>query len=247
MKPLKDIRFFGCANVPGPGKGQPSSSSELVGIPKSAPRLGQRVARMLQSQGFSVGDYDHIYIVFTPALPDGEVAPTDHRPERWMRYVACGIPARFKDLPDDEKLQQIQAATFGVLRTLKPDSIQLLESVRELLDRHGSRTRILRAIKETKAYRFEVWFDVPPWPEPAYLYVLARDNASGEVLEAPPFPLKDYEDVFPLVSTISFTKGMLNLNPRKSFRAGLSINSYPAPIQIPLAEFTRQATDPNGP
>jgi hypothetical protein len=239
MKPLKDIRYYECSKVPGPGNAMPSSSTELMGIPETAHRIGQRVACMLHAEGFSVGAYDHIYVAFTTALPDGKVVPTDFGYEWWHRYVACGVLNEFKSLTDDEKHQRIQAATFDTLRTLKPDDIQLLESVRERLNRHGPRARILRATKETKAFQFEVWFDVPPWREPAYLYILARDNLTGEVLEAPPLQLKNYEDAYPLVSTISFTKGILNLNPRKSFRAGLSTNSYPTPIQIPLAEFKK--------
>jgi hypothetical protein len=104
------------------------------------------------------------------------------------------------------------------------------------ISRH-CRARILRAAKDTKAYRFEVWFDVPAWPETAYLYVTARNNESGEVIEAPPFPLTDYEDAFPLVSRIGFSKDVLTLNPRKSFRAGLSTHTYPTPSQFPLSEF----------
>ncbi|OUC14618.1 MAG: hypothetical protein B0A82_11180 [Alkalinema sp. CACIAM 70d] len=243
-KPLKDIRYYECSGVPGPGKAMPSSSTELAGIPRTAHRIGQRIACMLHAEDFSVGTYDHIYIAFSPALPDGRVVPTDFGLEWWQRYVAYGIPTDFKSLTDDQKNRRIQSATFEVLNALRPDEKQLLESLHERLGNYGERTRILRAIKDTKAYRFEVWFDVPPWREPAYLYVVARENSSGQVLEAPPLLLKDYEDAFPLVSTISFTKGILNLNPRKSFRAGLSVNSYPTPIQIPLSEFAAQPIIP---
>lgn len=199
---------------------------------------------MLHAEDFSVGTYDHIYIAFSPALPDGQVVPTDFGFEWWQRYVAYGIPADFKFLTDDQKHERIQSATFEVLNALKPDERQLLDSIHERLIKHGERARILRATKDTKAYRFEVWFDVPAWREPAYLYVVARENSSGQVLEAPPLLLKDYQDAFPLVSTISFAKGILNLNPRKSFRAGLSINSYSTPIQIPLSEFAAQPIVP---
>lgn len=244
MKPLKDIRYYECPGVPGPEMPMPSSSTELAGIPGTAHRIGQRIAHMLHAEGFSVGTYDHVYIAFSPALPDGLVVPTDFG-FGWHRYVAYGIPADFKSLTDEQKHQRIQSATFEVLHALRPDERQRLEGVRERLLKHGERTRILRAIKETKAYRFEVWFDIPPWRDPAYLYVVARENATGKVLEAPPIPLNDYEDAYPLVSAISFTKSILNLKPRKSFRAGLTVNSYPTPIQIPLAAFVPQPISPN--
>lgn len=199
---------------------------------------------MLNAEDFSVGAYHHVYIAFSPALSDGEVVPTDFGLEWWQRYVAYGVPADFKSLTDDQKLQRLQEATFDVLQTLSPDSLQLVQSIKERLSAEGPRTRILRAAKDTKAFRFEVWFDVPLWREQAYLYVLARNKCTGQVLEAPPLPLKDFEHAFPLVATISFAKGILNLKPRQSFSAELSLKSYSTPIQIPLSEFAAQPIIP---
>jgi hypothetical protein len=240
MKPLKDIRYYECSDVPGPGKPTPSSTTDLVGIPGTAHRIGQRVACLLNAEGLSVGAYDHVYIAFTPSLPEGRVVPTDFGLESWQRYTAYGVPTGFKSLPDDEKHRRIEAATFDVLRVLRPGDLPLLEKSQQRLGQHGARTRILRAAKDTKAFRFEVWFDVPPWRETAYLYPVARDTASGQLLLAPPIPLKDYEDAFPLVSSVTFVKGVLNLNPRKSFRAGLSTRAYETPLRIPLSEFVAQ-------
>ncbi len=243
IKRLQDIRYFEFSEVPAQGWIR-SSYTEIIGIPKTAHTIGRRIACMLHAEDFSVGEYDHIYIVFTTALPDGHIVQTDFPPECWFRYVAYGVPTELKSLTDDRKHQRIQSATFDVLRALKRDQHQLLNSMCERLTRAGGRTRILRVAKDTKSYRFEVWFDIPPWREQAYLYALARDNLSGQVLEAPPLPLKDYEDVYPLVSSISFTKGVMNLNPRKTFKAGLSIKPYSTPIRIPLSAFAAQPIIP---
>ncbi|GAB3254775.1 hypothetical protein GCM10027296_23240 [Chitinimonas naiadis] len=237
MKPLKDIRYFECTEVPGPGREMPGSSGALIAIPKTAAILGQRIACLLEAEGFSVGAYDHVYIAFTPSLPVGEVVPTDFGYERWQRYTAYGLPADFNALSDEAKYQRIQDATFEVLAALRPEDQPILAGVRARLEADGERTRILRASKDTKAYRFEVWFDIPRWRSTAHLYVLARDKASGTVLAAPPFPLKDYEDVFPLVAGITFVKEVLTLKPRPSFNAGLSTRHYATPIQFPLSAF----------
>ena len=106
------------------------------------------------------------------------------------------------------------------------------------LAKEGSRARVLRAAKETKAYRFEVWFDVPDLGGKAYLYVVAQDRSSGQIIEAPPVPLADFEDVFPLVSTVTFSNGALNIHPRKSLQASLSVSKYDSPIRIPLSKFS---------
>ena len=98
-------------------------------------------------------------------------------------------------------------------------------------------TGLVCGAKGKKGGRFGVWFGGPGWGEPAYLYVTAGDKIFGQLLEAPPILLQDYEDAFPLVSSLSCTKGVLKLKPRKSFRAGLSTNNYATPLEIPLSEF----------
>ena len=199
---------------------------------------------MLNIEGYSVGSYDHVYVAFTPALPERKVVPTEFGLEWWQRYVACGISTTFKSLPEKEKLEFIESATFDVLRTLQTEEGALLDNVHDRVKKFGARTRILRASKDTKDYLFEVWFDVPPWQETAYLYITARNKASGEITEATPLPLRDYEHAFPLVSSITFTKGILTLNPRKSFRASLSTNNYQTPIQFNVAEFAVRQDPP---
>lgn len=236
-RPLKDIRYYESMDVPGPGRSLPSSTTELIGIPKTAHRIGQRIACMLNAEGYSVGTYDHVYVAFTPVMPAGKIVPTEFGVEWWQRYVACGVTQNFRLLPEEEKLRFIESATFDILRTLQPEQNAVLDSARDRIKKFGARTRILRAAKDTKDYCFEIWFDVPPWRETAYLYVTARNSASGEITEASPLPLRDYEDAFPLVSSITFTKGILRLNPRKSLRAGLSIKNYITPIQFNVAEF----------
>lgn len=239
-KPLKDIRYAESIDVPGPGKPLPSGTTELVGIPKAAHRIGQRVACMLNAEGFSVGTYDHVYIAFTPALPEKKIVPTGFGVEQWQRYVACGVAQSFKSLAEEEKMRFIESATFDVLRALRPEQSPSLDSVYDRLKKFGARARILRAAKDTKDYHFDVSFDVPPWQETAYLYVTALNTASGEITQATPFPLSDFDDAFPLVSSITFAKGILRLNPRKSFRAGLSTRNYQTPIQFNVAAFAAQ-------
>lgn len=235
-KRIKDIRYFESAHVPGPGHPLPSNG-ELLDIPRQAHRLGQRIACVLESEGFSVGAYDHVYIALTPAVAEGQIHITNFGFEPWHRYVAYGTLPKFKNLPEEAKLHVIQTATFAILKALKPDGADVVERAEHRLAETGARTRVLRATKETKAYSFAVWFDVPPLHEKAHLYLTALDKSSGRVLEAPPLPIADFEHAFPLVSTITFSNGMVNLNPRKSFRASFSTGAYGVPIRVPLAQF----------
>lgn len=239
-KPLKDIRYFDCPEIPLAGLSMPPGDTELLGIPKSAQRVGQRIACLLQVQGFSVGPYDHVYVAFTPALAQAEVAPTDFGFEPWQRYVGYGLGSAFRSMPEDEKLRCIQTATLDVLRALQPSQAELIDSTSEYLRAHGPRARILRATKHTRSHRFDVWFDVPAWRERSYLYITARHESTGELSESPPYPLHNYADVFPLVSSIAFSQGTLTLNPRKSSQAERSTRSYETPLKFPLSAFVAQ-------
>jgi hypothetical protein len=236
MKRIKDIRYFEAARVPASGEPIHYDTPGLFDLPKDIHRLGQRIACLLEVQGFSAGSADHVYVTLTTALSGGETVPIGLGFERWQLYVACGLSNDFKSLPPSQKLTQLEALTFDALAALNPREASLLTQARRSLEA-GASTRVLRASKETKAFRFEVWFDVPSWQGQSYLYVVARDNKTGSILEAPPFPLASYEHAFPLVSSIAFSKGVVKLVPRKSFRADLSTGGYSTPLLFPLSRF----------
>jgi len=234
---LKDIRYFEIGHVPVKGEPLHSSSAGLFQLPKDIHRLGRRIACLLESEKFSLGGADHLYVALTPALAAEQVVCIGPGFERWQTCVAFGLPPRFKTLSATDKLDRIAALTFEALRMLVPQQAALLESVRLRLLECASGTRVLRMTKDTKTHRFEVWFNVPAADEKAYLHVVARDNATGRMLEAPPFPLADYEHVFGLVSSISATTDTVKLMPRSSFRARQSTAGYALPLRFPLSVF----------
>lgn len=207
-KRLKDIRYFVGAEVPGPGRSPPSQGEPL---PRQAHRLGQRIACLLEAEGLSLADYDHLYVVLTRALPPGRVEVAGFRLEPWFRYVACGIGDDFGQWPEPQRLRYIEEATFDCLATLVPGSRGLIRDAQARSRKEGARLRVLRARKETGSTVFEVWFDVPAFDDTAHLYAVA--------IEGP------------------CSKGNLNLNRRQSFRAALSTSGYRSPIRIPLAAF----------
>lgn len=240
MKPLKDIRYYESVAVPGPGKPSPFSSPKVLGIPTSANLIGQRVSRMLNAEGFSVGDYDHVYIVFTNAIPADQIVMTGFGDEKWFRYVAFGISDRFRTFVDSKKEAIIHSATLEVAKTLAPENSEVVERVAKRLEEHGDRAQVPRASKETKNYRFEVTFDVPGWNERAFLYFHAIEKSTGTLLEAKPLPLRHFDDAYPLVGSLSFVSDVLKITPRSSFKSNLSVGKYKTPIEIPLAKFSAQ-------
>jgi hypothetical protein len=64
-----------------------------------------------------------------------------------------------------------------------------------------------------------------------------HDKKTGQRFKAEFVKLKDYEDVFALVGSISVSRGVISLKPRPSFKANLYTRAYRVPIKIPIAEM----------
>lgn len=103
-KPISDIRLFQShvPNMDGHAHPTPFSSS-------AATITARRIALKLRELGFSLGDFDHLYLNYTTCLAEGEVRLAQRsvdRELRWFRYVDVGVPACFLDAhaPDDTRM-----------------------------------------------------------------------------------------------------------------------------------------------
>lgn len=88
-KPIQDIRLF-MSRVPN-ADGQ--SLPTPCGSGRTAVAL-RRIAMKLREGGFSLGDFDHLYVNLTPCLPEGTAqiaARSVHRETAWLRYVDMGV------------------------------------------------------------------------------------------------------------------------------------------------------------
>ena len=100
-KPICDIRLYrsNIENIDG------NSLPESFAFPK----LNIMIARMvmkLREKGFSLGDFDHLYINFTTCLADGDMLPAKRSVDRyhpWYRYYEIGITQdRYFCLPQED-------------------------------------------------------------------------------------------------------------------------------------------------
>lgn len=88
-KPIHDIRLF-ASRVPNEdGQSLPGHcGSRQISVAL------RRIAMKLREGGFSLGDFDHLYVNLTPCLPEGAVqlsARSVHRETAWLRYVDAGV------------------------------------------------------------------------------------------------------------------------------------------------------------
>lgn len=89
MKPISDIRLYR-NNIPNiDGNSHPSEfASKQLNI------IVTRIVMKLREKGFSLGDYDHLYINFTTCLPRGGIEPAQRSVDayhKWYRYYDVGV------------------------------------------------------------------------------------------------------------------------------------------------------------
>jgi hypothetical protein len=244
-KVLRDIRFYSSSLAEFRPGSVNSGPAEDLGVPIAAHSVASRIACMLQSEGFSIGTRDHLFIVFTPALPPGTIGSPVPGFYVWHLDVPYGAPASIESMTEARWLRFVQDATIQMVLHLRPDARELIQAVQTRLLSEGPRARILRLAAEKARHRIEVSFDVPNRGDTSYLYVAMVEKTSGRRSEAPPLPLRDFNDAFALVDSIDLTKDDVRLKPRKSLRASLSAQRYSTPILVPLSSFRAERSNPS--
>ncbi len=89
FKNISDIRLYR-SNIPNIDKN--SLPSEFA--PKQLNIIVARIAMKLRENGFSLGDYDHLYINFTTCLPNGAIEVAKRSVDvyhKWYRYYDVGV------------------------------------------------------------------------------------------------------------------------------------------------------------
>ena len=83
MKLIQDIRFFSEHPDPMLAKYHIHGMKDIL----------QRLLFLLRHEGFTFGDFDHLYMNYTPSLPHGEVRRSPQPVDRyhpWLRYTDAG-------------------------------------------------------------------------------------------------------------------------------------------------------------
>ena len=235
-KPLRDIRYFESIDPPQLDQSMPSYASKLYSFPRACVALGQRVGMKCEELGISIGHADHLYLCFTPSLPDG--ATTEYATERWHRFVLYGMDLAFNSLPDERKLAAVTEATFSALHRLASTEAPALEVLRHSIESEGEALRVCLKVKATKQYRVRVEQTVPVHPQLAEVFVEVTNLRTQHSKTVKVAEVKFYDDAPSLVDRIAIVDHKLTIHPRKSFRASLITADYQVPIQLGLAELS---------
>lgn len=229
---INDIRLF---------VGERRGHSYLKGQ-EEAVAFGRRLAYVLNGEGFSLGAYPALYVLFTPSLAPGEVQVTNFGGDWWQRYTDIGVPQEFCD--GKNTFEIVTAGIVAALKKIRPDLEDLVDHAVATIRAHGDALRLLVRVREAKKFVVEVSFALLASPKPSLLYVSLTDRSTGEYLEAPPVEMPIYFEAFSLASSIRVNTSRVELKPGRSIFAALSSLRHGGPIEAALTEFVPRARPP---
>jgi hypothetical protein len=235
---LLDIRYYESAHENVAGTSLPSELGQIFHLPLSIHPLGARIARKLREFGFVAGVFDHLYLNFTTVLPAGVCRYSPRQIEERIKYVDFGLSADTTNAHSEtEKESLVRDATVNVLRFVSANrhaQLGLLDRILAEVEEKGSELEILHKAKEAANYSVTVSYKIRPRGEQSIGLIEYHDKLSGSGFKSEFIKLKDYEDIFALVGSISVSNGFIRLRPRRSFKASLYTQHYDVPIEIPI-------------
>lgn len=167
---------------------------------EEAVAYGRRIAWLLNSEGFSLGAFPELYVVFTPSLEPGFVRVTDDGGDWWHRYVYVGVPADFSDGPGT--LDVIANGIVEAMIAVRPDEADAIRRADRIVREQGTDLRFLLKRRDTAKLVVEVSFNIEAWPQPSLLFIAHIDKATGIYREADPIAMGTYFEGFDLVGGI---------------------------------------------
>lgn len=206
MKPIHSIRLF---------KGK---FAYLQFPERKYNAIPHRIAMKLSELGYSLGEFDHLYVNFTVDEVEGgmglsKIPPDPYHP--WYRFydvqVSQDLFAKL-ELPEfyDTLLSLIEAA---LIRISPADESLVHRAVAEALEQ-GEQMLMLRKQKQTPTRRAAVYLRC--LDDEAYLPLLRVYDAEGNLLFEADLP-KTYD--LSLLGEIQVSRNRVTVKPRKSVYA----------------------------
>lgn len=147
MKPISDIRLYRSMVENRDGNPLPSDFGG-----KRLHIIIHRIVMKLREQGFSVGEFDHLYINFTTCLQPGEMGPAKRSVDpyhKWYRYYDVGVDdATYHQLDADSAIDYIVDQLLQVLITFFADKNNC--SVRDCVTEAVAQGESMQTLYKTK-------------------------------------------------------------------------------------------------
>ena len=215
MKLIKDIRLYA----------DHESTRERCGTNyqydfKLCLKVIQRLLFLLRHRGFGFGDFDHLYVNFTPCLPHGQVQDVNRHTIRefaWLHYVDVGCDL---DLFNSWELKEKTAFVLESVR--KAALLKAPEEQRELFAdtfaevmEQGEKLLLPYKVKENENYRVEILLRITD--ELDFLPLIRVTDREGDLVTEENMRAYGRNDFITQMSTISIGKRSVRITPRKNW------------------------------
>jgi len=167
---------------------------------EEAVAYGRRIAWLLNGEGFSLGTFPALYVLFTPSLAPGLVQLTNDGGDWWHRYVHVGVTEGFPHVPD--MLEIAMRGIVDALVALRSGQAQTIRQADAIVREHRDGLRFLLKRRETKNSVVEVSFNIEVWPKSSSLFISQTDKTTGVYREADPIALGWYMEGFDLAGGV---------------------------------------------
>ncbi|WP_282019233.1 hypothetical protein [Salegentibacter mishustinae] len=199
--------------------------------------IGQRIARKLNELNFVSGIFDHVYVYFSPTLPDNEMKIQEKELDVRLKSVHYGIkPFVFNSFSESDKDKWVKETAFKVLNLLfQSDSTKtkIISEVETSIEKYKQEIAIFYKTKETKAYKIDLNYQIKPNGNPSKILLFFFDKKEN-VKRHGKVDLMHHEDIYWLVDTISVKDNAIILNPKKSSMADFVAEKYKTPLTIDI-------------
>lgn len=204
--------------------------------------IGQRVARKLNELGFISGEFDHIYINFSPNMNVDEIIVSEKFIDKQIKYVDYGIqPETFNSFTDFEKDIIVKEIAFKALFLLyKNDKmkIQKIAEVELLTNRFGTEIEIVYKSKETNSYKLEIGYMIKPKNGQSKI-IVKYFNKKSNIKSIGTKNLNFYEDIFYLVDKITMKDEKIIFNSKKTMIGKIATKKYEQPMVFEINQLEK--------
>lgn len=221
MKLIKDIRLLESNEPNENGHGMPYYIGKIYGYDHlECMEIKERVVFYLRSLGLGFGDFDHLYINFTPLIPHGEVRK-NFRPNirefSWFRYVDAGCdPERFNGW----ELREKTAFVLNTMRTalalmVEDEHRETVTAAFDYVLQQGEKLELPYKHKESEHYTLDVHIRITD--DLDYIPVITVKGRDGTAIMRKELPAYARDAVISQFSSFSLGKRTLRITPRKNY------------------------------
>lgn len=202
--------------------------------------IGQRIARKLNELEFISGEFDHIYITFSPNMKVDEMIVSEKFIDKRIKYINFGIqPKTFNSLNVFDKDIKVKEITFKALFLLYANDKQKTEiilEVKNLITKFETEIEIAYKTKETNSYRIEIGYMIKPKNSLSKIVVKYFDKINN-LKSIGTKDLNFYEDIFYLIDKISMKDEVIIFSSKKSILGEIATEKYEKPLKIEIKQL----------